>query len=69
MIQEVRKFFTPLNVLVILIFIAISVYIYKGFYHIDYTIYYLHDGTSYLLKGIKFVFPIFVIALIFTEEL
>lgn len=65
MIQEVRKFFTPLNVLIILVFIAISLYIYRGFYHIDYTIYYLHDGTSYLLKGIKFVFPIVVIALIF----
>ncbi|HSW55026.1 MAG TPA: SGNH/GDSL hydrolase family protein [Ignavibacteriaceae bacterium] len=65
MIQEVRKFFTLLNVLIIFVFITGSVYIYRGFYHIDYTIYYLHDGTSYLLKGIKFVFPIVVIALIF----
>lgn len=65
MIQEIKKFFTPLNVLIIIAFITISVYIYFGFYFIDSTIYYLHWGTSYLLKGIKLFFPIVVIVLIF----
>ncbi len=64
MSQKTNNFFTPLNILIIITFVGLSIYIYRGFYFIDSTVYYLHSWTAILLKVIKLIFPVFVIILI-----
>ena len=63
--QEERKFFTPLNILMISVFTGIAGYIYYGFYFPDPVIFYIHNYTNFYLTIIKIFYPVALIALIF----
>lgn len=63
--EDIKKLLKPVNLLIITILIAISLYIYYGFFFIDTTVYYLFWATSYLYKIIFYLFPIITIIIIF----
>lgn len=63
--EDIKKLFKPVNLLIVAVMIAISLYIYYGFFFIDTTVYYLFWATSYLYKIIFYLFPLVTIAIIF----
>ncbi len=63
--EDIKKLLKPVNLLVIAIITATSLYIYYGFFFIDTTIYYLFWATSYIYKIIFYFFPLLTIAIIF----
>ena len=62
--EDVKKLLKPINLLVLIILITISLYIYYGFFSIDFTIYYLYWATAYIYKIIFYLFPILTISLV-----
>ncbi|MDP2363132.1 MAG: SGNH/GDSL hydrolase family protein [Ignavibacteria bacterium] len=64
MSQEEKKFFTPVNILIISVFTGIAGYVYYGFYFPDPTSFYIHDYAKLFLNAIKLFYPIIVISLI-----
>lgn len=59
-----KKFLTPINILIIIVFIGISTYVYYGFYFPDPVIFYIHDFSKLLINSIKLFYPIAVIGII-----
>lgn len=62
--QKSKNFLTLTNILIILVFVGISGYVYYGFYFPDPVIFYIHDFSKLLLNAIKLFYPIAVIGII-----
>ncbi|MEJ2495558.1 MAG: SGNH/GDSL hydrolase family protein, partial [Ignavibacteriaceae bacterium] len=57
-------FYNPLNILIILIFIIASTYIYIGFYYTDQTIFTISKIAKFTLGFIRIAFPIIIIGML-----